>query len=156
MNTPSILITLALTSGLACADDAGREIRLADCPPAVRAMIDANDRDGRLDEIERIAIGDRELYIAEVELAGDLDLTIHVRGDGTLVKTREDLPSDAYPAFAQGLANDRGGRLDDIDKETADGKTTYLVEIDRREQPDLDLVTDESGKVLSETENHDD
>ncbi|MCB1129581.1 MAG: hypothetical protein KDN05_00530 [Verrucomicrobiae bacterium] len=156
MKIQSTITTLILSSGLALGGDKELEIRLADCPPAVRTTIEANARGGQLDEIKLLVIGDRELYIAEVELVGDLDLDIHVRGDGTLVKTREDVPKEDHPRFAERLASEHGGQLDDVDKELSQAKTTYHIEIDRRGQPDLDLITDEAGNVLSKTEDHDD
>ncbi len=153
--TPAIL-ALTLTTGFALADDDGRELRLEDCPAPVRSTIESNARGGHVEEVEHIAIGDREIYLAEIDLPGDLDLTVHVLGNGSLVKTREDVAKEAIPAFASSLASDRGGHLDDVDKEVASGKTTYHIEIDRRGQPDLDLITDEAGKILRETEEHDD
>ncbi|MBB5352122.1 hypothetical protein HNR46_002363 [Haloferula luteola] len=151
-----ILTSALLIPVLARADDHGHELRLDACPAPVRATIEAHAREGIIEEVEHIAIGDREIYIAEVELPRDLDLAIHVLGNGTLVKTREDLPKDQLPAFATSLAAEREGHLDDVDMETADGKVTYHLEIDRRGRPDLELITDSTGRVLRETEEHDD
>ncbi|GAA5481632.1 hypothetical protein [Haloferula sargassicola] len=156
MNLTKTMIALTLTTGFAAADDDGRELSLADCPAAVRTTIEAQARDGRIEEVEHHAIGDQALYIAEVDLPKDLDLKIHVRENGTLVKTVEDVPHDKAPRFLGQLATERNGRLEDIEKETAGEKVIWHVEIDRAGQPDLNLIVDASGNLVRETEDHDD
>ncbi|MFC7336256.1 hypothetical protein ACFQY0_03630 [Haloferula chungangensis] len=150
-------LSLCLSAGHVIADDDdGRDVSLADCPAPVRATIEANTRGGRVDEVEHYKTGAQERYVADVDLPGDLDLSIYVHADGTLLKTREDIPKKDYPAFAATLASARGGKVDDVDKEIVKGKTTYRIEVDRNDKPDLDLIVDADGKVLQETEDKDD
>ena len=156
MKTILTLTTLAALTFSAHADD---DIRLEDCPQPVQTTIKQNARDGKIDEVDSHVIDGKALYIAEVDLPSDMDLKIHVSGDGKLVKTIEDIPLSELPEVvrkaAEGVAAGNG-KLDDPDKETADGQVTYHVEIDRALQPDLKLVIAEDGSVLKQTEDMDD
>jgi hypothetical protein len=133
------------------------EIRLADCPPAVQTTIQQNSRDGRIDEIESYSIQGRMLYVAEVELAADRDLKIHVAADGALVKIREDSAFSEVPEAVRKTVDSKlgGGLADDVDKETVGQTVTWHIEIDRKGAPDLELTLDSEGKILSETEDND-
>lgn len=153
MKTTLLSIALISLAGHAVA----AEVRLADCPAAVQATIQQNSRDGRIDEIESYSIQGKMLYVAEVELAADRDLKIHVAADGALVKIREDstlaeAPEAVRKAVEAKLA---GGIADDVDKETVGQTVTYHVEIDRKGAADLELTIDSAGKILSETEDRD-
>jgi len=152
MNTKTALAALLASASLtAYAGD----IDLKSCPAAVQQTIQANSRDGKLDEIDVIKIEDRTLYVADVDLPGDKDLKIHVSGEGKLLKTREDVAASELPPAVAGAVDKlaaAGGRLDDVDKEVADGKTTYHVEIDRSGSADLKAVVAEDGAVLSQAE----
>ncbi|MES2659765.1 MAG: hypothetical protein V4689_14195 [Verrucomicrobiota bacterium] len=134
------------------------EVRLADCPAAVQATIQQNSRDGRIDEIESYSIQGKMLYVAEVELAGDRDLKIHVAADGALVKTREDFSLGETPEAVRKAVEGKlnGGMADDVDRETVGQTATYHVEIDRKGAPDLELMIDSEGQILSEAEDTDD
>ena len=69
MKTNIIITTLALITAPAFADSLkSREIRLDDCPPAVRETILDNARNGTIEEVEHIRFGDQVLYVAEVDL----------------------------------------------------------------------------------------
>lgn len=146
---------VGLTTTFASAD-LEREVRLDDCPAAVRETIVANSRDGRIDEIDLIAIGENKMYIAEVDLAQDTDLKVYVNADGSLVKTREDVRNQEIPAFVNTIVSELGGRADDVEKETTGKTVTYHVDVDRTDAPDLEVVIDGQGKVLSKTEEIDD
>lgn len=154
---PTVAITLIALTGFAHAGS--REVRLTECPAAVQATINANLRDGTIDEIESYAVENRSLYVAEVELPNGRDLKIHVAADGKLVKTREDsVLSESPPAVqkvVEGmLAN--GGRVDDVDKEIAGKSVTFHIEIERPGAPDLQVALSNDGKIISEKEEIDD
>lgn len=150
MKLPILVTTLSATASFAFADD----IRLEECPPAVQQTIQANLRDGKLDDVEVIKVEDRTLYVADVDLPNGHDVKVHINGEGKVLKTVEDLPPGSLPpavtAAAEKIAN--GAKLDDIDKIVTDGVTTYRVEIDRKGVPDLRVIFDESGTVLSQKE----
>jgi uncharacterized membrane protein YkoI len=148
--------TIILSSTLASVMAA--DVRLADCPAAVRATIQENQRDGRVDEVEMYQIEGKSLYVAEVDLPNHRDLKIHVRADGSLLKTREDSALAEVPEAVRQAASARlgGGTVDDVDKETVGKTVTYHIEVDRKGAADVDLVIAEDGKILSETEDYDD
>ncbi len=50
----ALIQTLILTSTIAAVNAA--DVKLADCPPAVRTTIEENKRDGRIDEVEKYLI----------------------------------------------------------------------------------------------------
>lgn len=150
MKLPILITALFATASFALAED----IRLEDCPPAVQQTIQANLRDGKLDDVKVIKVEDRTLYVADVDLPNGEDVKVHINGEGKLLKTVEDLPPGSLPpaiaAAAEKIAN--GAKLDDIEKIVTDGVTTYRVEIDRKGVPDLRVIFDESGAVLSQKE----
>lgn len=152
MKIHPIPFLLLAAASVALAD----EIRLDACPPAVQQVIQANLRDGKLDEIEAHRVDDRTLYVAKIDLPGDRDLDVHVSGDGRLLKTNEDVPESEVPAAVAGaiknLTTTTGGRLEDVEREVADGKTTYHAEIDRPNAADLEVVFAEDGALISQTE----
>lgn len=149
-----ISFMLTALAGVIVVPATGAEIRLEDCPPAVQNTIRENSRSGKIDEIESFAIQGKTLYVADVDLAGNQDLKIHVASDGALVKTREDIPYAKIPEAVRKTVESKlgGGKVDDVDKEIAGKSVTYLVEIDRSGSPDIDLTIDADGKLLSETE----
>lgn len=156
MKSIPTLTVLACTTLLASADIDRREWRIEDCPPAVRATVEANARGGIIDEVDLIAIEGKEIYVAEVELPRDRDLKIYISGNGSLVKTREELSLRELPAFIRDVAREYGGTLEDVEKEIAGGKVTFHVEIERKGMPDLELVMGAEGEVIRESEEHDD
>lgn len=156
MKTIATFAALAIAAPLATAQTERRELRLEDCPPAVRSTIETNARGGRVEEVDHISIDGKEIYIAEVELPKDRDLKVYVSGTGTLAKTLEDITLAEAPEAVQQAARGLGGSVDDVDKEIAGGKTSYHVEIDRHGERDLDVVIAEDGTILSRTEEADD
>lgn len=148
------LIALSLSS-FAFADE---DVSLDQCPPAVRETIQKHLRNGKIDEIERKHVGDRSIYIAEVELPGrrdDNDLEIHVAEDGKLLKLIEDIDLKDVPAPVRDTLRGFGGKIDDIDRVESGGQVTYHAEIDRENDHDLDVVVASDGKVIRETRDDD-
>jgi hypothetical protein len=159
MKSPKSLIVLAVL-GTALSLRADDDLELEQCPANVQETIRANTRDGKVDEVNAITIDDRTLYLAEIDLPGrNDDLKVFVGSDGKLIKTHEQIALAETPsavlATAENLVPD-GGRLDDIDKEVADGKVTYSVEIDRPKAADLDVLIAEDGTLVSQTEDSED
>ena len=148
------LLSLAFVAAFATAH--GRELQLGACPSAVQSAIEANARGGVIDEVDLISIESKEIYIAEVDLPRDLELKVYVSGNGTLLKTLEDVPLASRPAFIRDAVREHGGTIDDVEKEIAGGKVTWHVEIDRKGIPDMNVVLNAEGGVISETEEADD
>jgi uncharacterized membrane protein YkoI len=148
------ILSLALVAASVTAD--GRELHLSACPAAVQSAIEANARSGVIDDVDLISIEGKEIYIAEVDLPRDLDLKVYVSGNGALLKTREDVPLGLMPAFIREAVREHGGTIDDVEKEVTGGKVTWHVEIDRSGIPDMNVVLNAEGVVISETEEADD
>jgi len=154
MNTTFLSLASLVLAASATAH--GRELHLNECPAAVQSAIEANARGGVIDEVDLISIEGKEIYIAEVDLPRDLDLKVYVSGNGSVLKTLEDVPLASMPAFIRDAARDHGGTIDDVEKEIAGGKVTWHVEIERKGMPDVDLVLNAEGGVISENMDHDD
>jgi uncharacterized membrane protein YkoI len=151
----TILTLSSLCLAAASITASGRDIHLHACPAAVQSTIEANSRGGVIDEVDLISIEGKEIYIAEVDLPHDLDLKVYISGNGSLLKTREDVSLQSIPTFIRDAVHEHGGTIDDVEKEIADGKVTWHVEIDRKGIPDVKVVLNAEGNVISETEDHD-
>lgn|SRR5690606_7165754 len=151
----TLLATGILTLGTGAAAFADNEIRLDECPAEVRKTITDHSRGGKIDEIDVITIEGKTLYVAEVDLPRDRDLKIHVAGDGTLLKTREDISLETAPAAVRDTLEGYGGRIDDLEMETAGNTHTFHAEIEFSGQPDLKLTVAENGRVIREVEDND-
>lgn len=155
MKTKSLILSLAAVSLLPLAPLSAKDVPLSSVPAAVQEIIRSNSRSGKIDDVKQITVEGRTLYVAEVDLPGDRDLKIHVSGTGSLLKTREDIPFSEAPAPVQEAAKKlvpQGGKVDDVDKETANGKVTYEVEIDRPNAKDLKVLFSAEGAILSQRE----
>jgi hypothetical protein len=133
------------------------ELGLEQCPAVVQETIRANARGGDVDDVNSIIIEGRSIYLIEVEVPKK-DLKLLVDSDGKLIKTREELTVAEIPGAVRETATKlvpEEGEIDEIDKEVAEGKTTYIVQIDRPKAPDLQLVVAEDGTLISQTEDDD-
>lgn len=151
----TLLVTGILSLGFSPAAFADNEIRLDECPAEVRKTITENSRDGKIDEIDVITIQGKTLYVAEVDLPRDRDLKIHVAGDGSLLKIREDISLDTAPAAVRDTLEGYGGRIDDLEMETAGNTTTFHADIEFSGQPDLEVTVATDGRVIREVEDND-
>ncbi|RBP45925.1 putative membrane protein YkoI [Roseimicrobium gellanilyticum] len=146
---PTMLAALSL--GTAKADP--NEVTLTSCPAAVQAVITSHQKSGRLEEIKTITSEGRKLYLADFELAGRQDLKLYIAEDGSVVTTREDLALAKAPAVVKAAAErlvPAGGKVEDVEKDVTNGKTTYLVEIDVANGKDIKAVLAEDGTVISQ------
>ena len=148
MKTIPFFIALLCTPAFASNDD----LHLDQCPHAVQAAIREHSRGGPVDDIDRIRIEGDVIYRAEVDLPRDHELKIYVSGNGVLLKILEEIALAEAPEAVRRVAQEQGGSIDDVARETKGQTVTYHVEIDRRDQPDLDLVLAETGAILSRIE----
>jgi uncharacterized membrane protein YkoI len=133
------------------------ELGLEQCPAVVQETIRANARGGDVDDVNSIIIEGRSIYLIEVEVPKK-DLKLLVDSDGKLIKTREELTVAEIPGAVLETATKlvpEEGEIEEIDREVAEGKTTYIVQIDRPKAPDLQLVVAEDGTLISQTEDDD-
>lgn len=150
-----LFLALGFTSTAAMADIDGRPIRFDRCPEKVRATIQANTGGGTIESVELLRTGGTNVYIADIEFPGSRDLEIFVLGNGSLLKTREDIPFRKLPASVRKTVRGYSGSVDDVDKETANGVATYQVELDRYGRPDLNLLLSAEGVVLKKSTGED-
>lgn len=122
---------------------------MQDCPQAVQDAINANRKGGRIDEIDYLAA--RGVYDVEIHLGPRRDLDLVISSAGRLLKSVEDIALGNAPRSVKNSIRrlmQGGGRLDDLDLETAAGRVTYRVEIDFPEGPDLNATVSKKGLVL--------
>lgn len=154
---PIILAIVATFSYQAAAQSqvSKKEVALADCPVAVQDTIKANLGKGTLDDIEAVTRDGSTLYKAEVDLPGDDDLKLYISEQGSLVKTVTEVPLSALPAAGQdalkALATGTD-KIEDTEKHVEGDKTSFQAEIDRENGPDLKVVLDQNGVILSQKE----
>ena len=133
-----------------------KDIPLGKCPPEVQATIRNHAREGKIDEVESLAIEGRRMYIAEVDFAGDRELKIYVLANGTLLKTREEIVMADAPAKVKEAAEkllSAGGKVDDVVKtREADGKESYEIEIKQKGEKEVKVVYSADGTKLSQKE----
>ncbi len=151
--TPLLLVTMLSSVLLGAGSAFARDMTLNDCPVPVQEAVRAHSQGGRFDEVKTVTVNGRTLYVVEIDLSANRDLKLHITSDGTVVKSREEITLAQLPAAVrtavQGMVP-AGATIDDIDKEVSEGKTTYLVEIDRPNSNDLKIVFAEDGTVLSQ------
>jgi uncharacterized membrane protein YkoI len=124
--------------------------RLAACPESVRKTIIAEARGGVVDELEMVQVEGKTIYIAEVELPGDLK--IYVDENGSLIKVREEIKASEMPERVRQVVDVENGRIDDVEKQTSNGKVVYFVEIDKPGGVEVNLRISPDGKVMSRRE----
>jgi|GEM_PF-2299527 len=152
----NIIKTLGFTLITSNAVADKNEVRLHECPENVRKEITQRMQGGKLDEVKIINLQGKPVYVAEVDFTKDREVKIYVSGDGTFMKTREEIRLVQAPAAVREALFKFQGRVDDleIEKATVEGgeKVTYLAEIDRKGAPDIDVVVTPAGEVLSQQE----
>ena len=133
-------------------------ISLKQCPESVRETIHYHSQPGRIDGVNAVRAKGRLLYVAEIERPGAGERTLHVSGDGALLRIVDevrlrDLPRPVKAALHPFLGD--GNRFDSADKVTASGKVEYHLEFDLPGRVELELVLSESGEVISRREEAD-
>lgn len=137
---------LALSALLFTSADAA-EVTLSACPQAVRDTITANQKKGRIDEINRS--GDR--YLVEIDLSKHHDLDLVINADGKLLKSVEDVSLSKVPRPVKNSIlklQGNGGRVDDLKIERAGTRVVYRVEIEFPGKPEIKAKLTETGLVL--------
>lgn len=124
--------------------------RFESAPEAVRKTVISEARGGTVDEMEILRIEGRTIYIAEIERPADLK--IYVEENGSLIRIREDISYGELPEAVRRVIDAENGRLDDVEKQTAGGKTVYFIEIDRPDGVEVNLRLDPDGSVISRRE----
>jgi uncharacterized membrane protein YkoI len=151
------LIPLAIASTTIAAQAV--EVRFKDCPAPVRATIESKLQGGKLDDIDRVNRNGVTRYIVDIDGPGRRDITFHLTPAGAVIFTSEDIrlseaPKGVRTAVANLLKN--GWTVDDVDRETTSGTVRYRVDIDRRNQRDIEYLIGPKGKIFKRTVEIDD
>lgn len=147
------LLPVVLLSPLSPQALQAQELTLAQCPPVVQAAIREHGQGGSLEEIKLVERDGSTLYVAEVGLGEKRDLKMYITPDGTIVKSRQEIDFKLAPApvrrTALGLMP-AGAEVSDVDMETAEGVTSYVVEIKLTPTREVKITMQPDGKVLNE------
>jgi hypothetical protein len=130
-------------------------ISLKQCPESVRETIHHHSQTGRIDGVNAVRAKGRLLYVAEIERPGAGERTLHVSGDGALLRIVDevrlrDLPRPVKAALHPFLGD--GNRFDGADRVISENRTEYHVDFDLIDEVDLHLVIGEGGEILRHRE----
>lgn len=148
-----LVAVLALALVAVSGAEASQKVALSTCPEPVRTTIYDNLHGGKVDEIKRIAVDDRVLYLVEIDRKGAKDIKLHISGGGTLLKTVEEVRMrDVPPGVRESIdtITAAGGRASDIDRVVIEDRVEYHVEIKRPKSRKLRFIFDESGYLLGQ------
>ena len=128
-------------------------VSLDSCPDPVKATILPHLREGRLEDIKRLEVEDRVLYLVEIDLKGFREITLHVNGTGILQKSVEeirqpDLPVPVRDALARILGGN--GRAKDFEKVVTVDRIEYRVEVERPKVKDVVYIFAVDGTLLGQ------
>jgi uncharacterized membrane protein YkoI len=144
-------------------------MKFADLPPAVQATVRQQSGGDKITDIDREDRTGKTVYEIEFDKDGD-NKEIHVSEDGTLIpeeatgiaaadtdgdrtRVRAGLsPKFAdLPAAVQQTVQQHGAQseIEDIDRETRDGKTVYEIAF-RRDGPNREIVVAEDGTLIKQ------
>lgn len=128
-------------------------VSLDSCPDPVKATILPHLREGRLEDIKRLEVEDRVLYLVEIDLKGFREITLHVNGTGILQKSVEeirqpDLPVPVRDALARILGGK--GRAKDFEKVVTVDRIEYRVEVERPKVKDVVYIFAVDGTLLGQ------
>lgn len=157
MKTPTLLIPAVMVLTAFTPALHAKDIALAQCPAAVQEAVQKSLNGGMLDEVDLVKVNGLTMYVADIKFPNSKqDRKVYLNESGGLLKTSDDVALTDVPAAVRDAAQKLAGatgKVDDVDKETADAKVTFRVEIDRpdKEGGDLKVVFQEEGTVLSQT-----
>lgn len=132
--------------GILLSDD----LRLSECPEAVRATIRQNQRDGKVEEIKKVEVEGHALYLVEIDLKGFRELKLHISGTGSLRKSVEEIRQPDLPEPVKESAKHviHGlYRIGDIEKITEGEQIRYRIKAEHPGKPDILYLFDEDGSM---------
>lgn len=147
-------IATAALSGLMLGRGDEPQVKLADCPPAVRKTFQAEAGGAKIPAVTRQKEGDEEaVYWADVAVGGRM-YAIGVQEDGTLVEMilvadDADLPLDRCPAAVQVTFRDEafGQKIDTVGRDLKYGEPIYEAVVDHKGKT-YEIVVAEDGTLV--------
>lgn len=154
IRTPWKSVFALVVAGLSlCSVAKAQELKLNECPPAVQSTIQSNGQGGTLTEIKLVDRDGSNVYVVEIGLTQDRDMKLYIAPDGTLVRLRKEVDFKETPATVRrtilGLMP-AGSTITDVDVDTTEGVTTYVVEFKVSETLERKITMNAEGAVLSE------
>jgi hypothetical protein len=144
--------SLVLACGMATAVRA-QEIKLSDCPPAVRKTFEAEARGAKIGAIRKEKEGDETVYWTEVAVDAKA-YAIGVLEDGTLTEMNlavddADLPIDRCPAEVQATFRREafGEKLESVGKDRKYGVPVYQTVVHHKGKS-YEIVVAEDGTLV--------
>ena len=132
-----------------------QELTLAQCPAVVQATIRNNGQGGTLNEIKLVDRDGVSLYVAEIDLGEKRDLKLYITQEGSISRSRQEIVfNQVPPAVRRAVLSvmPAGAEVTDVDMETADGTSTYVIEFPISPTRERKLTLNANGVVLSEHE----
>lgn len=145
-----VSLCVVLTLGALTAH--AEKVKLSECPVPVQATINRNLLGGKLERIKAIRINDHVLYVVEIDLKGFKEAKLYISGDGSLRKIIEEIRLKELPEPVRVSVErqvKRRAQINNIERETVEGRIRYRIEIEHPRQPDRTVVFDENGAIPS-------
>jgi uncharacterized membrane protein YkoI len=154
IGTPRKSFLVLVIAGLSlCSVAKAQVLTLAQCPAVVQSAIQNNGQGGVLEAIKLLERDGSTLYVAEVGLGDKRDLKMYITPEGAVVRSRREIDFREVPAAVRrtvlGLTP-AGATVSDVDMETAEGVTTYVVDLKLSETLKRKITLKPDGTVLSE------
>lgn len=145
-----VMVTAVLSlGGVAMA----QELTLAKCPPTVQSAIQNNGQGGVLEQIKLVEFDGSTLYVTKIGLGDKRDLKMYITPEGAVVRSRKEIDFKEVPAAVRRTVlslTPAGATVSDVDVETAENVTTYVVELKLSETLERKFTLQPDGKLLSE------
>lgn len=136
------------------------DMKLTDVAAEIQKGLRDASSGGQLDgEVTRIKYADKELYRGKAEIDGSEDLHVYVDTSGKLIKTQQELDLESAPEAVRAAAereSEGSADLDRVLQEMADGKVSYIIQLDADNDRKRWIQMDEAGKVMKTHEQQED
>ncbi|QIF03083.1 hypothetical protein [Roseimicrobium sp. ORNL1] len=154
IGTPWKSVFALVVAGLSlCSVAKAQELKLNECPPAVQSTIQSNGQGGTLTELKLVDRDGGTFYVAEIGLPENRDMKLYIAPDGTLVRSRKEIDFRETPAKVRSTVLSlmpAGSTVTDVDVDTTEGVTIYVVEFKVSEQLERKITMNAEGAVMSE------
>ena len=125
-----------------------KEVKLEDVPPAARSVIQSHTSGGTIEKITRKKEEGKHYYKVKYKKDGR-ESKLEVDENGKVLKMEEILAMKDLPPAVQKTvkAKSAGGKIEELELETEDGKTFYEIEFEK-DGKEYKLKVAKDGTVL--------
>jgi uncharacterized membrane protein YkoI len=141
-------VVLILAMALNGCDMFSKEVKLEDVPPAAQAVIQSHTSGGTIEKITRKKEEGKHYYKVKYKKDGR-ESKLEVDEDGKVLKMEEILAMKDLPPAVQKTvkAKSAGGKIEELELETEDGKTFYEIEF-KKDGKEHKLKVAKDGTIL--------